>query len=185
MKQPTATSPISFDVAVARLPKNGLPVTIEATGRQRAALADIHDVLNVERFRADLLVTGWKRNGVKIEGRVRADIVQACVVTLDPLPATIDVEIDAVYLPEISKFGREGFGSGGEILLDADGPDSPETFAGDRIDVGALAEEHFGLAIDPYPRRKGASLDVLTGDTPPDQADENPIRKLGSLFPKA
>ena len=37
-------------------------------------------------------------------------------------------------------------------MLDAEGPDSPETFTGDTIDVGALAEEFFGLAIDPYPR---------------------------------
>ena len=48
--------------------------------------------------------------------------------------------------------------SGGEIVLDADGPDGPETFAGDTIDVGALAEEFFALAIDPYPRKPGVDL---------------------------
>ena len=46
----------------------------------------------------------------------------------------------------------------GEVLLDADGPDRPETFAGDSIDAGALAEEFFALAIDPYPRKPGAAL---------------------------
>ena len=29
----------------------------------------------------------------------------------------------------------------GEILVDPEGPDAPEVFSGDRIDVGALAEE--------------------------------------------
>ncbi len=61
------------------------------------------------------------------------------------------------FCPRISKLGRLGFHSGGEIVLDAEGPDSPETFSGDTIDVGALAEEFFELAIDPYPRKSGVN----------------------------
>ena len=53
-------------------------------------------------------------------------------------------------------------------MLDADGPDSPETFSGDTIDVGALAEEFFGLAIDPYPRKPGA----VAADAGSDEAGE-------------
>ena len=34
-------------------------------------------------------------------------------------------------------------------------------------DVGALAEEFFGLAIDPYPRKPGVTL-----ETAPDEPDE-------------
>lgn len=151
-------SPVSFIVNVARLPQKGLPVTIEADDRQRAALAAEHELLDVRRYRVELLVTAWKRNGIKVAGRVDADIVQQCVVTLEPLDATIAEEFSQVYLPEDSKLGRLGFHTPGEILLDAEGPDSPETFAGDTIDVGALAEEFFGLAIDPYPRKAGAAL---------------------------
>ena len=97
--------------------------------------------------------------------------MQSCVVTLEPVPAHIDEEIAATFLPEESKLGREGFGQGGEILIDVDGPDSPETFSGDRIDVGALAEEYFGLAIDPYPRKKGVALDPTKGAVVVDVAD--------------
>jgi hypothetical protein len=45
------------------------------------------------------------------------------------------------------------------LLLDAEGPDAPETFEGDQIDVGALAEEIFALSIDPYPRLPEAALE--------------------------
>ena len=48
-------------------------------------------------------------------------------------------------------------------MLDAEGPDGPETFTGDTIDAGALAEEFFGLAIDPYPRKTGVAV-VSTDD---------------------
>ena len=66
--------------------------------------------------------------------------------------------MSGLYFPEDSKLGRLGFHAAGEVHLDAEGPDSPETFSGETIDVGALAEEFFGLAIDPYPRSEGASL---------------------------
>lgn len=154
------SSPVSFVVTVARLPQKGMPVRIVADEKQRARLAEGHDLLAVRDFRAELLVAPWKRNGVIVTGSVDASIEQACVVTLEPMEARISETIDQVYLPEDSKLGREGFHHAGEIHLDADGPDGPDTFSGDAIDVGALAEEFFGLAIDPYPRKEGASIEA-------------------------
>lgn len=182
MKHADTQTPVSFFANVARLPQKGLPVVIEADATQRAALAEAHGLLSVETYRAELLVASWKRNGVKVSGRVEADITQACIVTLEPVEAHIDEPVEALLLPEDSKLGRQGFEGGGEILLDADGPDSPETFSGDIIDVGALAEQFFGLAIDPYPRKPGASLDA--GDKT--EAAENEFQqKLRSLLGKS
>jgi hypothetical protein len=149
MRQEKAKSPVSFRVNVGRLPQKGMPVTIEADAAQREALAAWHGLTSVERYRADLVVRPWKRRGVRVEGAVEADITQECVVTLDPVQTAIGETVEGLFLPEDSKLGRLGFEGGGEILLDADGPDRPETFAGDQIDVGALAEEFFALAIDP------------------------------------
>ncbi|RVD48459.1 MULTISPECIES: DUF177 domain-containing protein [unclassified Mesorhizobium] len=182
MKHADMQSPVSFFANVARLPQKGLPVVIEADPAQRAALAEAHGLLSVEAYRAELLVASWKRNGVKLSGRVEADITQACIVTLDPVQAHIDEPVEALLLPEDSKLGRQGFDGGGEILLDADGPDSPETFSGDTIDVGALAEQFFGLAIDPYPRKPGASLDA--GDDT-GSAENEFQQKLRSLLGKS
>ncbi len=176
-------SPVSFDVHVARLPRAGMPVLIEADAAQRERLAKIHGLESVESFRAELLVTPWKRNGVKVSGTVAAAITQACVVTLEPITAMIDEPVSATYLPEDSKLGREGFGQAGEILIDVEGADSPEIFSGDSVDVGALAEEFFGLAIDPYPRRSDASIPV-SEETDAGTSEE--LRsKLAALFPKS
>ena len=182
MKHADAQGPVSFVANVARLPHKGLPVVIDADDRQRAALATEHELLSVERYRAELLVAPWKRHGVKVSGRVEADITQACIVTLDPVAAHIDELVEALFLPEQSKLGRQGFEGGGEIVLDADGPDSPETFSGDTIDVGALAEQFFGLAIDPYPRKAGASVEAA-GDTEPAESEFQ--QKLRSLLGKS
>jgi hypothetical protein len=175
-------SPVSFPAHVARLPQKGLPVLIAADEAQRLALAAEYDLLSVENYRAELLVAPWKRHGVKVTGRVEADITQACVVTLDPVAAHIDEEVEGLFLPDDSKLGRLGFEGGGEILLAAEGPDSPETFHGDTIDVGALAEQFFGMAIDPYPRKPGASLEGGAGG---DVVESEFQRRLKSLLGKS
>ncbi len=178
-------SPVSFKAFVARLPKNGMPVAIEADATQREALAARHGLLSVERYGANLLVAPWKRNGVKVSGTVIADITQQCVVTLEPLPAHIEEEVEGLFLPADSKLGRAGFEGGGEILIDADGPDSPETFIGDNIDVGALAEEFFGLGIDPYPRKPGAELQAGNGGQGTGEASGPLQEKLRKLTQKS
>lgn len=159
-----SVSPVSFPVNVARLPQKGMPVRIDADATQREALAKTHGLEAVASFVANLLVISWKRNGVRVSGTVKAEITQTCVVTLEPLEATIDEEVEGLFLPEDSKLGRQGFESGGEIVLDVEGDDAPETFSGDYIDVGALSEEYFGLAIDPYPRKQGVQLGVGDAD---------------------
>lgn len=169
MKLVETSSPVSFLVNVSRMPQKGMSAIVDADAAQRAALAEAHGLLSVERYKADLVVTKWKRNGIKVSGRVKAQITQACIVTLEPVEATIDADVEGVFLPEDSKLARQGFNEAGEILLDAEGPDAPETFTGDTIDAGALAEEFFGLAIDPYPRKTGAAIASA------DDADIEPV----------
>ena len=178
-------SPVSFKASVTRLPQSGMPVLVDADARQREALAAAHGLVSVERFHAELLVAPWKRNGVRVSGRVEADITQQCVVTLDPLQAKVEEAVEGLFLPEDSKLGRLGFEAGGEIHIDAEGPDSPETFSGDTIDVGALAEQFFALGIDPYPRKPGAMLAAGDGGDASSQPEGPLQEKLRQLKPKS
>ena len=150
-------SPVSFVVDVQRLPQKGFPVRLEADAAQRALLANDHGLISVDRFVADLLVQTWKRDGIRVSGTVDADVVQECVVTLEPLPAQIRETIELLFVPEWSPLARPDH-EDGEMFLSAEGPDAPETFDGESVDAGALAEEFFGLALDPYPRKSGAEL---------------------------
>ena len=58
------------------------------------------------------------------------------------------------------------------MIIEAEGPDIPETYSGDSIDVGAVCEEFIALAIDPYPRKEGAVLDAA--DEPGDEESSAP-----------
>ena len=153
---------IPHEVSVARLPQNGMPLSLKANEKELRALAKAHDLVSVQSFAAELLVKKWRKDGVKVTGRVTADITQTCIITLEPLASRIDSEIDALFVPEGSKLARPPLSADGEIIIDYDGQDMPETFTGDAIDVGALAEEFFGLAIDHYPRAPGAALEEAT-----------------------
>jgi hypothetical protein len=158
--QKQSNLPISYTISVARLPQKGMPVRLTASETERAALTVGHDLQAVKSFHADLLVIKWRRDGVRITGVVTSDIVQTCSVTLEPLPACIESQVDAMFVPESSKLARPKVDENGEMLLDAEGPDAPETFSGDQLDVGVIAEEFFALAIDPYPRKQGAVLEL-------------------------
>jgi hypothetical protein len=71
------------------------------------------------------------------------------------------------------------------MVLDAEGPDAPETFSGDSIDVGALAEEFFALAVDPYPRKAGVSLESASKGEGPAEESRGPLyEKLRGLADK-
>lgn len=95
-----------------------------------------------------------------------------------PSEASIAAEgIEQVFLPdngEQAAAARCGRYRGG---------DAPETFSGDFIDVGALAEEFFGLAIDPYPRKPGAELSSGKGEQP--EVDGPLQRKLRLITGKS
>ena len=165
---------------VARVAMGLIVVLIAATtywqtlARPGLAARQDNEIQRVAEFE----VKRWKKDGVRLKGRVRADIVQTCVVTLEPMEAKIDEPIDAIFVPEGSKLARGPILEGGEMLLDPDGPDSPETFQGDTIDAGAVAAEYAAMAIDPYPRKEGVAFSAHVESTEADEAKPSPFAAL-------
>lgn len=178
---PLPASPVSHRIRVATIPKAGVPVTIVADDAVRAALAEAHDLPAVDAFEATLLAETWQHDGVRLTGRVQARITQQCVVTLEPVEAVIDEPVDLVMVPEVPD-DRFHATIGHEVVVDVDAPDEPDTFSGDSIDAGAIAEEFFALAIDPYPRKDGAQIEPAT-DAATDDKPPSPFADLARLKP--
>lgn len=147
--------PFSYLVKVGHISANPVEVHLEADAAELKALAEAWDILSVDKFKADLHINRWKKDGIRVKGRVKAKIVQACVVTLEPVPAEIDEQFEQIFVPENSKLARRPANDAGEMVLDPDGPDLPEAFTGDTIDAGEVVTEFAALAIDPYPRKSG------------------------------
>lgn len=153
-----AQPPFSYRIKVGGVSHNPLELRIEADERERAALAVLWDILGVEALTAELKVRRWKKDGVKIMGMVHAEVTQACVVTLEPVSEVIDAAVEEIFVPEGSPLARIPPNDAGEIVLDPDGPDLPEPFAGDEIDIGAFVAEMAAMALDPYPRKADADF---------------------------
>ncbi len=172
---------LSRSVDVATIGAGGVERRFTASAAERDALAKAYGLREVRAFAADLTATP-KAGAIVVEGRVTADIVQSCVVTLEPVEQVIDepVEIrfaraDADTLPPKP---------GAEIRIDLDAADPPDPLLGPSIDLGAVAEEYFALAIDPYPRAPGAELPAGLGGAAEDRSD-SPFAALAALRPKS
>lgn len=151
--------PLSCTITVTRLPRDGLPVRFEASEEEREVLARFLAIPAVERLSAEMRATPWRSGGVSVKGRLTAVAVQESVVTLEPVSQEIDEPVDLIFVPEQSKLSRIRGQGEGEIHLDPEGEDIPDTFSGDRIDLGASLREILTLALDPYPREAGAEFE--------------------------
>ena len=67
------------------------------------------------------------------------------------------------------------------MAIDPEAPDPPEVMDGTTIDIGALVEEIFVLAIDPYPRAPGAELPA-NGGVEPGSEGESPFAVLREVM---
>jgi uncharacterized metal-binding protein YceD (DUF177 family) len=89
-----------------------------------------------------------------VHGRFEADLVQACVVTLEPVPAQLAAAFTVSFgvAPEAS-----GADEGGEVVVSVEGEDPPEAIVEGRIDLGEVVAQQLAVAIDPYPRSPAAA----------------------------
>lgn len=175
------TFAIHYPVNVRSLPPKGVRIKIDADEKERQKLKQNHGLIGVDSFRADLHISPWKKRGVRVKGKYQAEIVQACVVTLEPLHQHIEEEIETVFIPEDSKLAKYNEGEDtGEVFIDAEGPDTPEVFHGDTIDVGALLEEFFELSINPYPRKAGVDGNYIE-DVEKEEKQPSPFAILKGL----
>lgn len=115
---------------------------------------------------------------MKIKGEVHAAVTQSCIVTLEPVSSKIDETVEQIFVPEGSKLARMVTNEEGEIVLDPDGPDIPDQFTGDSIDVGAVVAEFAALAIDPYPRKADAEFAEAAEKEPEEEKRPSPFAVL-------
>lgn len=152
-------------VPLARIPEAGREERLRASPAECDALARRFGIEGVGRLEADLVLRPEPGGVITVAGRLSADVVQACVVSLDPVPQTVDEDVTLRLLPP-----------GEEPSDDPEGPDDIP-IEGDAIDLGEAMAEQLALALDPYPRAPGAVLPGGEGT----QAPRGAFAALASL----
>lgn len=175
MKQ---VSPLSRPLEVGAIGEDGRAERIVASETERAAIAAEHDLVGLDALTADLDVRRAAGGIIVVDGRLRADLVQTCVVSLVPVPQTIDERFHLSFATAGSDAAPPPPRPGAEVLVDPD-IDQPDLLVGSTLDLGAIVAEQFALALDPYPRAPGAALPAeaaADGDRP-----ESPFAALAAL----
>lgn len=166
-------------VRIDKLPAGGRSVAVDANEAERIAIAKAMNILSVERFVAELSVTPL-RGGLRAQGHLDANVTQASTVSFEPVTETIRETIDRVFLPA----AKEGHAPtpGSEVFIDLEDDDFPDHIDGPEVDLSALLLETLALALDPYPRLPGESLEELGLATDPGAG--GPFAELARLKAK-
>ena len=176
----TEQSTFSRRIELGLTKPDGTLHRIAASEAERAALAQAYGLLELRRLEAEATISaGMAAGSIVVEGRVTAELTQACVVTLEPVEQAID-EVFSRRFVRPGTPGRRSRNAPAPRSTSIRRPTTRRSSSTDHIDLGTIAQEHFVLAIDPYPRAPGAALPPEVGEPAEVKAD-SPFAALAAL----
>jgi len=170
--------PISRPLKVEEI-RDGASGVIDATQSEMADIARMLDLVGLAALAFTYRLHHGGGGRLRLTGRLKASLTQTCVVSLDPVEASIDVPVEVEFWPvsmieELEQAAEEPGGSGRL--------DWPEPIAGGKIDLGPAIYETLATALDPYPKREGVSFDWSQGAPDGDRAGgTSPFAALAEL----
>lgn len=160
------------------------PVSLSADARARTLIAETLELASVDDFSLKGVLKPEGSGGWRLEAQLEAELAQACVLTLEPAPASLSETVVRVWLPPAELQARlEQLSPDALIDIDPEAEDEEPEALGETIDLGAAALEAVALGLDPYPRAPGAALE--RSDAAPAGAEpwreERPFEALSAL----
>jgi uncharacterized metal-binding protein YceD (DUF177 family) len=155
-----STNEFSRRLAIDPWPDDAIAVDVRADPAERQALAERYGLLAVRSlWGRGLLERGSEPGELVLRGWLEADVVQACVISLEPVPVRLRQRVERRYRAVAAgAAGRSHLQPHGmEVLMDEE---EVEPVIEGAIDLGEAFAEELGLALDPYPRVAGAALDA-------------------------
>ncbi len=160
-------------VNVEKLGRDPITFTLNPTEEERADLAKRLKIVAVNSLTASGELNRLeKRSRIELTGRVEAEVVQSCVVTLEPVTQKIEENYTVCYTFNKADITLED----AEYVVSLEEADLPDLIEDGQIDVVQAVMEQVALALDPYPRAEGAdssdSAQFLSQSEGKSEADE-------------
>lgn len=160
---------------LSSLPEAGYELDINPSTEELRTLARWAGVDEISSLHAHVFVRAQSKTRFLQETQFEADIMQSCVVTLEPVHTHIARSfIRALHL---LPGGQRFVDKGGPVAATAVTEDSPDEIDSPIYDLGTPLREELVLAIDPYPRAPGVAFEPPTDEDHP----ESPFAVLGKL----
>jgi uncharacterized metal-binding protein YceD (DUF177 family) len=138
-------------VRIAGLGSTPFRQRIEATPDERGQLSQRFDLLALDRLAAVVELRRQDGEVVLLEATFEAEFVQACTVTLDPVPGSISNRFSLIYAPMSEQQHEIDWGVDEPAL---------EPLEGDTIDVGEAVAQELSLSLPLCPRHPDAGIDA-------------------------
>jgi hypothetical protein len=162
---------------LSAVPHSGYETDIIASPEELKRLAEWAGVDEVSRVGGHIRVHPQSRTTYMLETDFEADIVQSCVVTLEPVQSRIARTFTRTLhvSPDLHRYDDKG----GLVTAAAVEEATPDEIESLRYDLAAPLREELALAIDPYPRAPGVEFE------PPGDGDGqgSPFAVLDKLRP--
>lgn len=155
-------APVQRLFDLSDLTEAGTDVVVDLGAEDRARLADWLGIEAVGRFHAEIGLSRKGANRYRYEAVLKADLVQACVVSLEPVPSHHDLHFtrDLKVAPRQRRRPAEELETGGVLTLAAGEDEVPEELDSPHYDLAIPLLEELVLAIDPYPRAEGVAFEL-------------------------
>jgi len=179
MNHPPLPFSVFFDLG--RLSDRGAEIAAAPNEAERAAIAVFVGASALERFDAVIRLSRQGSDTFIYEADFSADVVQACVVTLEPVRSHLEGEFKRQYRVLAKHSRRHSAVSTIEIPA-AEDDDDLEILASPHVDLAAPLLEELSLALEPSPRAPGVAFEPPKDETGP---AENPFAVLAKLKAQA
>ena len=169
------TPPYTYPFELAGLSERGAELSLSPDAAERARIAAWLGALEVPRLDMTIRLARLDDAVYRYDAEFAAEVVQACVVTLDPVPARHSGAATRRYRV-LAKASRRA--SHDIEIGSSEDEDAPEVISSSLLDVAAPVLEELSLLLDPYPRAPG-----VTFDPPKDESKsaDNPFAVLAKL----
>ena len=168
--------PFHHAFELGSLSERGAEIRLAPDAAERARIAEWLGALDVPRLEATVRLQRAGDDLYSYDAELTAEVVQACVVTLEPVPSTHAAHVQRRYRVAASKTARR---AQTEVSVDAgDDEEAPEALSGTALDIAAPVLEELSLALDPYPRAPGVTFEPPKEEPKP---GDNPFAILAKL----
>jgi uncharacterized metal-binding protein YceD (DUF177 family) len=173
------SGPLPWSLRTTEIPETGLHKTVSATEAERSAVARALGLVSREAIEADYRVRALGAGRYRLAGTLRARVTQVCVATLEPIPQEIAEEFEVQFWPP------DALTETGEEEVEVSSVPDVEPIEHGTIEVGRVVFETLSAALDPYPRKSGATLEWQDPESAEEPGASGPFAALKKLKDQA
>jgi uncharacterized metal-binding protein YceD (DUF177 family) len=168
--------PFERDYDLGYLGRNGTEIALAADAAARARIAAWAQIAAVDSFAAAVRLQKHSANRFSLDADLTAEVVQSCVVTLEPVKERIELQVHREL--HLAHHLRQRPNEVIPLAPGAGDDEVPDEIESLHYDLAAPLLEEFTLALNPYPRAPGVEFAAAPEPAP---ERENPFAVLKSL----